>query len=418
MKSPLHYLAAARRAEIAELQQLRNACSIVIRVSALIHQLQKERGLSSLLTASQGVQGAAALAAQRLAVDAGIDDVRNALDVQDTHPHHTARLYHAIAYLLQGLQALPALRASVDALTLTTHESTAAFVRLVGGCLALVFDAADGACDPDVSRLLVAMFHFMQGKELAGQERATGAAAFGSRVNDVQRQRQWLDLIESQEQCFQVFAEFSPPAVRERWQAVSAQGADMATIERLRRVACTALAGDSLDADAGERWFAACSSRLDAMHALEAWITAELARLCADKLETAHSALHALQQPSQQSQECRLADHGGMEFFAVDAPCDLPPRGAAAYGPQIERSIQALVQEQSRRLQLMQAEIDKTRAALAERKTIERAKGVLMHLRQISESDAHKLMRQTAMNQNRRLLDVAQAMLSAADLLP
>ena len=77
-----------------------------------------------------------------------------------------------------------------------------------------------------------------------------------------------------------------------------------------------------------------------------------------------------------------------------------------------------LVQEQSQRLQTMQAEIDKARIALNERKTLERAKGVLMNLRQMSESDAHKLMRQTAMNQNRRMLDVAEAVLSTADLLP
>ena len=58
------------------------------------------------------------------------------------------------------------------------------------------------------------------------------------------------------------------------------------------------------------------------------------------------------------------------------------------------------------------------RTALQERKAIERAKGVLMNLRHMSESEAHKLLRQTAMNQNRRMLDVAQAVLSTAQLLP
>ncbi|MNW02632.1 Nitrate regulatory protein [compost metagenome] len=70
------------------------------------------------------------------------------------------------------------------------------------------------------------------------------------------------------------------------------------------------------------------------------------------------------------------------------------------------------------RLQDMQAEIDKARATLQERKTIERAKGVLMNYRQLSEGDAYKLIRQTAMNQNRRMLDVADAILSTLELLP
>ena len=54
MKSSLRYLVAARQSEMAELEQIRNACSLVTRASGLIHQLQKERGLSNLLLASAG----------------------------------------------------------------------------------------------------------------------------------------------------------------------------------------------------------------------------------------------------------------------------------------------------------------------------------------------------------------------------
>lgn len=78
----------------------------------------------------------------------------------------------------------------------------------------------------------------------------------------------------------------------------------------------------------------------------------------------------------------------------------------------------ALVQEQSLRLQAMHHELETVRTALTERKTVERAKGLLMTHRGMSEAEAHKLLRQTAMNQNRRLIDVAEAMLAMADLLP
>ena len=86
--------------------------------------------------------------------------------------------------------------------------------------------------------------------------------------------------------------------------------------------------------------------------------------------------------------------------------------------PQLGQSVLSLVQEQSQRLQAMQAELETVRSALTERKTLERAKGLLMAHRQLSESEAHKLLRQTAMNQNRRLIDVAEAVLAMADLLP
>ena len=162
MKSSLRYLVAARQSEMAELEQIRNACSLVTRASGLIHQLQKERGLSNLLLASAGVQGAAALTAQILEVDAAIADVRSELEANkelSLPGRHAARLFNAIAYLLQGLDALPALRQNVQTLAAPTpQECTAAFVRLISGCMALVFEAADSACDPEISRLLVAMF--------------------------------------------------------------------------------------------------------------------------------------------------------------------------------------------------------------------------------------------------------------------
>ena len=425
MKSPLRYLVAARQSEMAELAQLRDACALVQHVSRLVHQLQKERGLSNLYLASAAAQGAGALSDQAQAVNGSVATVRAALEAQSLNLSggHGARLFSAIAYLLQGLDALPALRERVHAQALPVDQSTAAFVRLISACLAVVFEAADSACDPDISRLLVAMFHFMQGKEIAGQERAAGAAAFGSGLSDVARQHHWLHLIELQDGCFQVFAEFAPASPEMRgWEDVE-QNPAMAVIERLRRVACTAREGERLDAALGERWFAACTQRLDAMHRVEGHLADELVQLCERKLAIACSVL-ASQQVLLREEEAEAGSvhstavqaQDSMGFFIADVPgrSSVPP----AYGPQLERSILGLVQEQSQRLQTMQAEIDLARTALQERKAIERAKGVLMNLRHMSESEAHKLLRQTAMNQNRRMLDVAQAVLSTAQLLP
>lgn len=65
----------------------------------------------------------------------------------------------------------------------------------------------------------------------------------------------------------------------------------------------------------------------------------------------------------------------------------------------------------------MQSELDEARTALAERKTIDRAKAILMSTRNLSEPDAYALLRSTAMNQNRRIVDVAEALITASSLL-
>jgi response regulator NasT len=62
-------------------------------------------------------------------------------------------------------------------------------------------------------------------------------------------------------------------------------------------------------------------------------------------------------------------------------------------------------------------ELAQARSELEDRKIIEQAKGVLMRTRGLAESDAYALLRSTAMNQNRRMVDIAQSLVTAADLI-
>jgi response regulator NasT len=65
----------------------------------------------------------------------------------------------------------------------------------------------------------------------------------------------------------------------------------------------------------------------------------------------------------------------------------------------------------------LQEELARARQALDERKLIERAKGILMKERGLSEDGAYALLRKTAMNENRRLTEVAQSVVTAERLL-
>lgn len=65
----------------------------------------------------------------------------------------------------------------------------------------------------------------------------------------------------------------------------------------------------------------------------------------------------------------------------------------------------------------MRTELAATRRALEERKTIDRAKGILMKARGISEDEAYALLRKAAMDQGRKLAEVAEALVNTAGLL-
>jgi response regulator NasT len=62
-------------------------------------------------------------------------------------------------------------------------------------------------------------------------------------------------------------------------------------------------------------------------------------------------------------------------------------------------------------------ELEEARSALEDRKIIDHAKFILIKSRGLSESDAYGLLRRTAMNQNRKIVDIAQSLITAAGLL-
>jgi response regulator NasT len=64
----------------------------------------------------------------------------------------------------------------------------------------------------------------------------------------------------------------------------------------------------------------------------------------------------------------------------------------------------------------LEGELERTRSALEERKVIDRAKGILMKAKNLPEETAYAMLRKTAMNENKKIAEVAQSVITAAEL--
>ena len=102
----------------------------------------------------------------------------------------------------------------------------------------------------------------------------------------------------------------------------------------------------------------------------------------------------------------KAAVEAGVSAYVVDG---LKPDRVR---PVIDVAIARFAQFQS-----LRGELDKARTTLAERKQVEKAKGILMKRRKIDEDEAYRLMRRMAMDQKQRLIDVANKIIEAAELL-
>ena len=96
--------------------------------------------------------------------------------------------------------------------------------------------------------------------------------------------------------------------------------------------------------------------------------------------------------------------------------------GVASYvvkgaSPERVRPVVEVALARFRAFQSLRIELDEARNSLAERKLVERAKGILMQRRGCCEDDAYRMLRQMAMSRGQRLADVARNVIEMATLL-
>lgn len=409
----------SRRLEMDALRRLADRAVLVDVVGQLIEGLQRERGASGAYLASN---------AQRFTeVRAGVMQEVRALEakLREEFARHaepergaTAKALSLMAWALLGLDALPALRSQVDKQAMTAHDSVAAFSHLIAGLIELVFHVADAADLPSVSRQLVALLHLVQAQEEASQERGMGALLYASgKGSDVHQQRV-LHLIDAQERSLRVFGEFADPALRARWEHQQQHMAPAtAQLERLRRTLCVVRPGATLDSNLSDVWFDACTERITVLWQLQIELVRRLREDCAALILSAEKELQ-----DSQGLLRRLRNNPPQRTHAVDRFFDvaLEPVAILESGSAPRHaepgSLMELLQAQAARMVTMEAELEAARRALHERKVIERAKGVLMARLGMNEEAAFRALQRTSMDQNRRLLEVAEATLALPDL--
>jgi response regulator NasT len=64
----------------------------------------------------------------------------------------------------------------------------------------------------------------------------------------------------------------------------------------------------------------------------------------------------------------------------------------------------------------LQGELDRAKTALDDRKVIDRAKGILMKAKNLTEEQAYVLLRNTAMNEKKKIAEIAQSVITASEI--
>lgn len=408
-----------------DLSQLMVLAEPVRAVSELIHALQKERGASSIHLGSHGSRFTEQLrtrARDSAQLEIRVRERLEHIDGRLDSMRAGGRFYRRIALVFSGLDALPHLRTQISTLRMAASEAVRAFSDVIAQLLAVGIEAADLAADPATSSALLALVSLAQGKEYAGQERATAAAAFSRgqfEPTDHQRLRR---LQEAQQRAFRLFARFA------RIEQVSAFEQAMAAVnggplEQLRAAAIGEVPVEASTEDVAATWYDLATRRIDAMKQIEDVLATAAERRCGEALcstkgisvpliaglagtSPTHSAAPVAMLVAELSPIAEdLGLSRGIDLYTLDDTLPKPMR-----------AILTVLDAQARVIDDVSGQLRNARTALSDRKLIERAKGVLMRTRRLSEQSAYDLLRHTAMGQNKRLIEVAEAVIGATDL--
>lgn len=408
----------AERCRARDLSQLIVLSDLVRAASELIHALQKERGVGSIYLGSRGTRFAEELCSrvsdsERL--EARVRERLEHIDEQLDRMSAGVRFYRRVAFAFGALDTLPRVRTQISTRSMASSEAVRAFNDIIAQLLAVGFEAADLASDPATSSALIALVSFAQGKEYAGQERATAAAAFSRGQFEAAEHERLRELQAAQRRAFQVFARFARAeyvaALEEMDGAIGNED-----LKQLRAVAVGEAEPAATREELPATWFELTTRRIDAMKYIEDELATEVQRLCTETLRGAQGtaaapcATRSVAPVAMLVAEVGPAEHdlgltGGIGLYTLDDTLPKPMH-----------SILSVLEAQARVIDDVSGQLRSARTALSERKLIERAKGVLMRARRLSEQSAYDLMRQTAMGQNKRMVEVAEAIIGMADL--
>ncbi|WP_421222526.1 methyl-accepting chemotaxis protein [Aeromonas enteropelogenes] len=232
-----------------EMEQAQQMLVLVKSSAQLVHELQKERGMSAGFIGSAGSKFADALPQQRAAVDEAIARFR-AEDQGIAHEQAD-----------QGLAQLAGIRDQVSQLTIEAPRQVAFYSQLIASLLGVVDEISLRSRDAGIALQTNAYAAFLQNKERMGMERATLSNVFAKDSFTPAALQQFMSLLASQQSYLE---RFRAVATDEQIGLLDTllQSPVMGEVSKLEQVALDKMAQGGFGVDP-EQWFAVSTKKID-----------------------------------------------------------------------------------------------------------------------------------------------------------
>ena len=257
-----------------DLRRVGDLARLAPTVSAMVHELQKERGLSAGFIGSRGKVFADELPGQRDSTTASRGTLEDAFAAFDFAAYGEA-LGIAAQAAVARMAELEAQRGEVDQFSVKVPQMASYYTGTIMSLLGVVEQMLRASNDDAVSKEISAYIAFLQGKERAGRERAMGASGFGSGEFRPAIYNNFVRLIGAQELFFNNFRLYAGPE-QVAFHDEIMTGDAVAGVEAMRTVAIASPQTGDMGGITGPAWFQQITAKIELMKQVEDNVAAHL----------------------------------------------------------------------------------------------------------------------------------------------
>ncbi len=252
-------------------------------VGDLVHGLQKERGASAGFLDSKGAAFGDDVAKFRKEAD-------SAAGAFQAGAKESAEMGLGPQFMAarRALQEVEALRRKIDAFGIDRATEVASYTQVISTLLDVIDGIAAISPDERLAREISGFGVFLRGKDLAGIERARGAAGFGAGAFSRKLYHEFVSIGAQQSANFAVASAMVGPVGRDVITTALASPAEK-RLEEYRDIALAAQDSGDLKGVTGPQWFAAATARIDILKTAENTLAAAIRAEAAAKAKAARS---------------------------------------------------------------------------------------------------------------------------------
>ncbi|KWT99414.1 chemotaxis protein [Vibrio toranzoniae] len=268
----------------SEMTSLNQLTRLSVVYSELVHELQKERGMTAGFIGSQGTKFVSELRAQR----ASADNRRNLkTEYWQSAGSDLPQIARLNAEISQSLNQITSIRNRVDSQSIPLSEALGYYTKLNAKLLSVSALIAELSSDATITQETIAYYNFLQGKERAGIERAVLNNTFSKNEFGPGMLVKFISLVTEQNTYFSNFKVLSTPD-NVRFFEQQLNDRSVAEVEKLRDLAESKMSGFDVDP---VYWFAQSTARIVQLKNTENHLAESLITLTEQKAASARSAM-------------------------------------------------------------------------------------------------------------------------------